>query len=113
MTENTLEDTARALQTRDTLDGSCTLGGEEHQIRVREPTLGELDELEAELADDAGEEELFREFVSRYLVAPDIDPADIGISKLRPLFEGMQAAFADGDVFEDAEDAMPLNEGNA
>jgi len=111
MSGHSFEDAARALETRETLRGSFEIGGESYPLEVREPTLGELDELETELGEDAGEEELIRELIGRYLENPDVDAADTGISKLRPLFEGMQAAFQGGDVFDDAEEAMPI-EGN-
>jgi len=114
MSEHTFDDAARALETRDTLRGTFEIGGEEYPLEVQEPTLGELDELEADLGEEAGEEELIRELIDRYLVRPEVDADDTGISKLRPLFEGMQAAFQGGDVFDDAEAAMPLDdEGNA
>lgn len=113
MSENSFEDAARALESRETLRGTFEVGEETYPLEIQEPTLGELDELEAELDPEAGEEELIRELTDRYLVRPEIDSAETGISKLRPLFEGMQDAFQGGDVFDDAEDAMPLNEGNA
>jgi hypothetical protein len=112
MSENSFEDAARALESRETLRGSFSIADDHYPLEVQEPTLGELDELEAELGADAGEEELIRELIDRYLVRPEIDATDTGISKLRPLFEGMQDAFQGGDVFDDAEDAMPLDQGN-
>jgi len=111
MPGHSFEDAARALESRETLRGSFEIGGESFPLEVREPTLGELDELETELGDDAGEEELVRELVDRYLEKPEIEATDTGISKLRPLFEGMQDAFQGGDAFDAAEEAMPM-EGN-
>jgi len=105
-------DAARALETRDVLRGEFELNGETYPLETLEPTLGEIEELEAELGDDSDELEQIREFVDSYLEAPDIDPDDLGLSKLRSLFEGMREAWNNMEQIEDAEEAMPVESGN-
>ena len=112
MTEHTLDDAARALETRETLRGTFAVAGEEYPLEVREPTLGELEEIESDIGTEADEVEAIREIVARYLEAPDVAVDDVGISKLRALFDGMREAWEAGDAFDEAEDAMPLDEGN-
>lgn len=113
MTDKTFDDAARALESRETLRGTFRAGGEEYPLEVREPTLDELEEIETGIADDADEVEAIREMVSRYLERPAVDPGDIGIAKLRLLFEAMKDAWESGEAFEAAEQAMPLDdEGN-
>ena len=106
------EDARRALETREKLEDTFEVNGQEYPLEVQEPTLGELEDLEDDLGEDADEEELIQEMIDRYLLMPEVDPAEMGVSKLRPLFEGMQAAFQGGDTFEAAEAEMPLDEGN-
>jgi hypothetical protein len=111
MTDNTLDDAARALQTRDVLTGSFELRGEEYPLEAAEPTLDELEELEQSIEAD-GEVEEMRALIDRYLDAPDVDAGTIGVGKLRALFEGMTAAWNNMDNFEEAEEAMPVESGN-
>jgi len=106
------DDAARALETRDVLRGEFELNGETYPLETLEPTLGEIEELEADLGDESDELEQIRMFVETYLEAPDIDPDDLGLSKLRALFEGMREAWASMDQIEDAEEAMPVESGN-
>jgi len=111
MAEHTLDDAARALQTRDVLTGTFELRGEEYPLEAAEPTLDELEELEQSIeADDEIEE--MRALIDRYLDAPDVDAGSIGVGKLRALFEGMTQAWNDMDEFEAAEEAMPVDSGN-
>jgi hypothetical protein len=111
MTDNTLDDAARALETRDILGGSFTLRGEEYPLEAVEPTLNELEELEESIeADDEIEE--MRALIDRYLEAPAVDAGNIGVGKLRALFEGMTTAWNNMDNFEEAEEAMPVESGN-
>ena len=106
------EDAQRALETREKLENTFQLNGQEYPLKVQEPTLGELDDIEAGLGDDADEETVIREVIDRYLLEPEIDPDAMGVSKLRPLFEGMQEAFQNGEAISNAEAEMPLDEGN-
>jgi len=100
---------AAALRETEELDGTW---GDDYPLVVEEPTLGELESLEENLGEDAGEEAVIREMVNRYLLEPEVDASEVAVSKLRPLFEGMQEAFRGADAFEDAEAEMPLDEGN-
>jgi len=111
-TDADFDDAARALQSRDILTGSFEIGDSEFPLRVREPTLGELEELEADIGTEADEVEAIREIVARYLKAPEVAVDDVGISKLRALFDGMREAWETADAFDEAEAAMPLDEGN-
>lgn len=111
MSENTFDDAARALESRDVLRGSFELRGETFPLELREPTLGELDEIERELSDDAEEIELYRELIDRYLETPEVDPDDMGVGKLEALFTGMRRAWEESDVIDEATEQMPL-EGN-
>jgi len=106
------DDAARALETRDVLRGEFELNGETYPLETLEPTLGEIEELEADLGDDSDELEQIRAFVDNYLEAPAVDPGDLGLSKLRALFEGMREAWNNLDTIEDAEEAMPIEKGN-
>jgi hypothetical protein len=106
------DDAARALETRDVLRGEFELNGESYPLETLEPTLGEIEELEAELGDETDELEQIREFVDSYLEAPAVNPDDLGLSKLRALFEGMREAWNNMDTIEDAEEAMPVESGN-
>jgi hypothetical protein len=101
-------DTARALETRDKLDGSFEIGGQSYPIQLREPTLGELEGIDAELSDEADEVDAIRRIVDEFLVAPDIDPDDIGVGKLRSLFVGMRETWESSDDIEAATEEMPL-----
>jgi len=111
MAEHTLDEAARALQTRDVLSGTFELRGEEYPLEAAEPTLDELEELEQNIEAD-GEIEEMRALIDRYLDAPDVDAGTIGVGKLRALFEGMTQAWNDMDEFDEAEEAMPVDSGN-
>jgi len=111
MSDNTFDDAARALESRDVLRGSFDLRGETYPLELREPTLGELDEIEQGLSDDAEDIDLYRELVGRFLEAPDVAADDMGIGKLEALFAGMREAWDNSDVIEEATKQMPL-EGN-
>lgn len=109
--DSAFDEAARALETRDQLQGSFELGGETYPLELREPTLGELEGIDAELADGADEAEAIRRIVDEFLVAPDIDADAIGVGKLRALFVGMRETWEELGEFEDAREEMPL-EGN-
>ena len=109
MSDKDLEASAAALRETEELDGTW---GDGYLLVVEEPTLGELEDLEDDLDEDADEEDLIQEMVDRYLLEPEVEPSEVAVSKLRPLFEGMQEAFQGADAFEDAESEMPLDEGN-
>jgi len=111
MTTHDFNDAARALESRDVIRGSFELGGETFPLETVEPTLGEIESLEADL-DDTDELEQIRAFVDEYLEAPAVDPDDLGLTKLRALFVGMREAWNDMDAIDDAEEAMPVESGN-
>jgi hypothetical protein len=111
MPDNTFDDAARALETRDTLTGSFELSGERYPLKLQEPTLGELEEIDAELAEGAEEVEAIRQITDQYLIEPQVDVDSIGIGKLRSLFIAMRECWGDMENFETAEEEMPL-EGN-
>jgi len=113
MTANTLDDAARVLDSRSVLDGTWTYNGEEYPLTTIEPTLGEIEELEAELGDGSDELEQIRVFLEKYLKSPEKDPDELGLTKLRALFEGMREAWNDMEQIEDAEEAMPVEQGNS
>jgi len=105
------DDAARALETRQMLDGSFSVNGNEYPLRVQEPTLGELEDIDAESGPGAGEAEVIRRIADRYLEAPAVDVDEIGVSKLFALFEGMRETWEQSDAFADAREEMPV-EGN-
>ena len=111
MSDHSYDDAARALETRDVLAGTFEVGGEEYPLETREPTLGEIEQMEADL-EDTDELEQIQAFVDEYLEAPRVDPDKLGLSKLRALFDGMRAAWNDMETIEDAEAAMPVESGN-
>lgn len=111
MSDHSYDDAARALETRDVLAGTFEVGGEEYPLETREPTLGEIEQMEADL-EDTDELEQIRAFVDEYLEAPSVDPDKLGLSKLRALFGGMRAAWNDMETIEEAEAAMPVDSGN-
>jgi hypothetical protein len=113
MNDNTFDETARALTSRDELNGTCEINGDELPIRVAEPTIGELEAIEEEVGADGDETDAIREMVSRYLVAPEVSADDIGVSKLYALFDAMNATWQQGEVFDEAEEAMPVEQGNS
>jgi len=101
----------RAFETRQILDGSFSIDGNEYPRRIQEPTLGELEDIDAESGPDAGEAEVIRRIADRYLEAPAVDVDEIGVSKLFALFEGMRETWEQSDAFADAREEMPV-EGN-
>jgi hypothetical protein len=105
------DDAVRALETRQMLDGSFSVNGNEYPLRIQEPTLGELEDIDAESGPDAGEAEVIRRIADRYLEAPAVDVDEIGVSKLFALFEGMRETWEQSDAFADAREEMPV-EGN-
>jgi len=105
------DDAARALETRQILDGSFSIDGDEYPLRIQEPTLGELEEIDAESGPDADEAEVIRRIVDRYLEAPVVDVDEIGVSKLFSLFKGMRQTWEQSDAFANAREEMPV-EGN-
>jgi len=99
---------ARALESRDRLAGSFTVGDEEFPLELREPTLKELETIEAELNDGADEAEAIRRIVDEFLEEPAVSADDIGVSKLRALFEGMRETWESTEQFDAAREEMPL-----
>lgn len=107
------EETAAVLTDRATFDGEVEIDGQILPIRVREPELGELEAIEQELPDDAEEVDAAREMIDRYLIRPEIDAGDLGITRAMALFVAMRESWQQADAFEAATDEMPLDdEGN-
>jgi hypothetical protein len=103
---------ADLLTERATFDGTAELEGQQLPIRVREPQLGELEKLEADLPDDAEDVDVAREMVDEYLVKPDIDASTLGVSRAMCLFLGMRSTWQQADAFEEARDELPVDQGN-
>ena len=107
------DDAADVLTERAQFDGTATVGGQTVPIRVREPTLGELEEIENGLPDDAEEVDVARAIIDDYLVKPEgIAGNDLGITRAMALFSGMVQAWQQTDEFEGAVEELGLDEGN-
>lgn len=111
MTDKDFDAAARALETRDRLEGSFDLDGVSYDLELQEPTLGELEEIEEDLAAGDDEVEAIRQIVDEFLIQPEIDPDDIGVGKLQKLFIGMKETWLEMGDFEEAREQMPV-EGN-
>jgi len=109
--ERDFDAAARALESRDLLSGTFTVGGKEFPLELREPTLKELETIEAELGDGADEAEAIRRIVGEFLEEPRVEAEDVGVSKLRALFEGMRETWESTEAADSAREEMPL-EGN-
>jgi len=103
---------ADLLTEQATFDGVVELEGQKLPIRVREPQLGELEELEAELPDDAEDVDVAREMVDEFLIRPEIDPSTLGVTRAMSLFIGMRSTWQQADAFEEAREALELDQGN-
>lgn len=106
------EDAAAALTERATFDGSVSVDGQDVPIRVREPELGELEEIEAGLSEDAEDVDVAREMIDRYLMRPDIDAGDLGITRALMLFAAMRDTWQQAEAIADARAELELDEGN-
>lgn len=102
-----------ATQDRQTLSETIRgPDGEAYRLEVREPTIGEIERLERREQDgDLSEIDVVRELWDRYLVAPDLDPDDVGVSWVETITTGMYRAFGGGDEIEAALDELAV-EGN-
>jgi hypothetical protein len=103
---------ADLLTEQATFDGTAELEGQQLPIRVREPELGELEELEAELPDDAEDVDVAREMVDEFLIRPEIDPSTLGVTRAMSLFVGMRSTWQQADAFEAAREELPVEQGN-
>lgn len=103
---------ADLLTEQATFDGTAELEGQQLPIRVREPQLGELEELEADLPEDAEEVDVAREMVDEFLIKPEIDANDLGVTRAMSLFLGMRSTWQQADAFEEARDDLPVDQGN-
>jgi len=83
------EEGAALLTDRATFEGTVQIDGATIPIEVDEPTLEELEEIEAGLPEDAEEVDVAREMVDRYLVRPDIEPETLGITRALAVFAGL------------------------
>jgi hypothetical protein len=113
MSDTNFDDAARVLESRDSLTGSFELNGDEYPLKVQEPTLGELEAIEDGLGDNADETDAIKEIADEYLLAPEVDVREIGVSKLFALFDGMRETWQQSDAFDEAEAEMPLESGNS
>lgn len=104
--------TADALTGRSTLETTVHLEGDSLPIEMREPDLGELNEIEEDLPDDAEDIDVAREMVDRLLLKPEVEPEDIPMSRALALMAEMQAAIQESDAVQRAQEQMPLDEGN-
>lgn len=107
-----MSDAHDILTSRETFETDVDLGADTVTIEVKEPTLGELDAIEAEMPDDAEEIDLARRMVDEYLVEPDLAGDELGLTKALAVYSAMQTAFQSSDAIENAREAMPLEEGN-
>lgn len=108
----TFEEAADLLTERATFDGTAKVGDQMIPIRVREPTLGGLEEIEAELPEDAEEVDAARELIGEYLLQPKVAAKDLGITRAMALFLGMRRTWQQTDAFDDVRDELDLDEGN-
>jgi hypothetical protein len=107
------DDAARALESRDTLQGSFELDGTEYPLELIEPTLDELEGIDDKIGDDGDEADAIRMMIDQYLERPAVKPDDIGISKLFAVFEGMRDCWQGGQQFDAAREEMPVDTGNS
>jgi hypothetical protein len=105
-------DTADALTSDSTLETTLSLEGDTLPVKMREPDLGELDEIEEDLPDDAEDIEVAREMIRRLLIKPEVSAADIPMSRALALMAEMQSAIQDSDAVQHAQEQMPLDQGN-
>jgi len=111
-TEIGFGEAADLLTEQATFDGIAELDGRRLPIRVREPRLGELEELEAELPDDAEDVDVAREMADEFLIKPDIDASELGVSRAMSLFLGMRSTWQQADAINDAREALEVEQGN-
>jgi|APHM01.1.fsa_nt_gi hypothetical protein len=103
---------ADILTSPDEITHECQIGGHEITLVIEEPTMGGLEEIDKELGDESQEADVAAEMVRRYLAEPDVDPSNMGLTKLLGVYAEMQSAIQTSDAIEDARDAMSLDEGN-
>jgi len=105
-TEVGFAEAADLLSERATFDGTVSLEGRQLPIRVREPKLGELEEIEAGLPNDAEEVDVAREMLNEYLLRPEIAAEDLGITRALALFAGMRQTWQQAEAFEGDEQVL-------
>jgi hypothetical protein len=103
---------AALLTDRATFEGTVQIDGATIPIEVDEPTLEELEEIEAGLPEDAEEVDVAREMVDRYLRRPEIEAKTLGVTRALAVFAGLQQTWKQADAFEQAKAEMELPEGN-
>jgi hypothetical protein len=105
------DDTRRALTDRGEPDGYVEIDGAEYPIKVVEPTLKGLEDIEKEVEGN-DETEAIRMMVDKYLKEPEeIDAGEMPISKLFDLFEAMRELWDGDGRFEAARNEMPVDSG--
>lgn len=109
----TRQDAESILTSRSTFEAEVSLNDEQTvEIEVREPKLDELDEIDAELPDEAQEVDYARAFIDEFLSAPDVAGSQMGMTKALAVFSAMQQAIQRSDAIENARAEMDLAEGN-
>lgn len=98
-------------ESRETYLGEWNWNGDTLPLKAEAPSIGELEDIEERLEDAGQEEEVMGELVGKYLVKPEVDPANIDSPKLGALFAGLQVAWSDAVDTSEIEERMPL-EGN-
>lgn len=109
MTEHTTDDTADWLQSKDTVEATLHVDGDELPIEVEDITRDELEALEA--ASEGGpeaEDEAIRSAIRDYLVSPDVDPDAMPMRKRSLLWFGLQQAWSGVEDIQAAMDEIEL-----
>lgn len=125
---------------KEQIEGTWTVDGEEFALITEDTSKGTLElieqymqlanqvaqaESEDDIPDGLGEDldnfpwededdekDVIETVVDAKLVKPEVDVQNTPVRKLRALFEGMMGAWNEGELVADAQDQMPLDEGN-
>ncbi|QLH82459.1 hypothetical protein [Halosimplex pelagicum] len=113
MTEHTTDDTAEWLQSKDTIEATLHVDGDELPIEVEDITRDELDALESQAQEGPdAEDEAIRNAIREYLDEPDVDPDEMPMRKRSVLWFAMQQAWSGVEDIQAAMDEIDLP-GNA
>jgi len=107
-----MSDAADVLTSRSTLTEELELDGQTITVEFREPSKGELDDLEKDLDGDAAEEDEAALIVDEFLSEPDVDASEIGYTKLLAVYSAFQRAIMNSEAIEAAREQMELDAGN-
>lgn len=108
MTERDYDAAAQVLTSQETFEGEADISGELVPIEVREPTIGELNDLQDELPEDAKDVDAARAMIDDFLVRPAINGEDVGMTKALALFAEMQSTLQQSDAVANAKEQMPV-----